>query len=173
MAAVGDSRVADPNAPGVNRAVELGDMDAAEDGNVYLMRHLSPAIIYAISVEGKLLRRFTVDPGQPDYVPSGMHIVGDRIVLEFFQPQEGNPVIKIVDLLRKGLATYHIDPQVKIGAALACYASNPDRFTYLGGDDDGRITVNTRNALRPDVGRSGLGENANRPYFGVMSGLSI
>jgi hypothetical protein len=143
MAAVGDSRVTAPEAPGVNHAVQLGEMDVANDGNIYLMRHLSPPIVYAISPDGEVVRRFIVDPGQPGYVPSGMHIAGNRIELEFFQPQKGNPLIKIVDLAGNGLATYHPDPEAGIGAALACYTSDPDRFVFLGGDDNGVIAVKT------------------------------
>jgi hypothetical protein len=159
MAAVGDSRVTHPEAPGDNFAVQLGEMDAASDGNIYLMRDLSPAIVYAISPEGKVLRRFTVDPGDPNYVPSGMHIAGNRIALEFFQPQEGDPVIKIVDLEGAELATYRVGSDARIGAAFACYTSNPDRFVFLGGGDDENppITVNTVGPRSEHVtlGRSG------------------
>jgi hypothetical protein len=145
MAAVGDSRVARPESPGGNLAVQLGEMDAASDGNIYLMRYLSPAIVYSISPEGKVLRRFTVDAGEPSYVPSGMHIAGNKIAMEFFQPQEGNPVIKIVDLEGAEFATYRVGPDARIGAAFACYTSNPDRFVFLGGGDDENppIAVNT------------------------------
>jgi hypothetical protein len=136
MAVVGDSRVTAPEAPGVNHAVELGDMDAANDGNIYLMRRLSPAILYAISPDGEVVRRFTVDAGQPDSMPESMHIAGNRIAVEFYE------LIKIVNLEGHEFATYA--PQEEpLEFPLACYSTKPERFTFLGGGDvdNPRVTL--------------------------------
>jgi hypothetical protein len=137
MAVVGDSRVTAPEAPGVNHAVELGDMDAANDGNIYLMRRLSPAIVYAISPEGEVVRRFTVEAGQRDSMPESMHIAGNRIAVEFYE------LIKIVDLEGRELTTY-APHELPLEGALGCYSTNPERFTFLGdGDvDNRRVTLN-------------------------------
>jgi len=82
MAASGDPKVNSPENPSGNRAVSLGAAETGADGNVYLMRRLSPAIIYAISPGGSV-RRFQVDPGQSDFTPSAMHVVGNRIAVLF------------------------------------------------------------------------------------------
>jgi hypothetical protein len=142
MAAAGDARVVSPGAPGVNHAVGLGQMDAASDGNIYIMRRLSPAIFYAISPEGEVVRRFTVNAGQPDYMPDSMHIAGNRIAVQFAQPQSDDQLIKIVDLEGRELVTYHIARESPLGFALACYSTNPERFTFLGVADDDRLTLN-------------------------------
>ena len=78
MAAAQDSRVVSPTVPTSNRAVSWSQIEAAKDGNLYLMRWLSPAIIYAISPGGHVVRRFTVDPGNADLKPDSMHISGNR-----------------------------------------------------------------------------------------------
>jgi hypothetical protein len=51
--------------PTNNRAVAWGQMAAAKDGNIYVTRWLSPAILYAVSPGGEVVRRITVDPGDP------------------------------------------------------------------------------------------------------------
>jgi hypothetical protein len=137
MAVVGDSRVTAPEAPGVNHAVELGDMDAANDGNIYLMRRLSPAILYAISPDGEVVRRFTVDGGQLDSMPEDMHIARDRIAVRFRE------LIKVVDLEGRELATYVLQ-EGPLEFPVACYSTKPERFTFLGdGDvDHPRVTLN-------------------------------
>jgi len=144
MAAAGDTRVTSPEAPGVNHAVGSGQVDLANDGNVYVMRRLSPAILYAISPEGEVVRRFTVDAGQPDYMPDSMHIAGNRIAVQLVHPQSEDQLIKVVDLEGRELATYHVDRTLPspLGYAIACYTSSPDRFTFLGETDDGRLTLN-------------------------------
>jgi hypothetical protein len=136
MAAVGDSRVTGLEGRD-NYAVGLGDMDAANDGNIYLMRRLSPAIVYAISPEGEVVRRFTVEAGQRDSMPESMHIAGNRIAVEFYE------LIKIVDLEGRELASY-VPHELPLEFPLACYSAKPERFTFLGdGDvDNPRVTLN-------------------------------
>jgi hypothetical protein len=142
MAEVGDARVTSPEAPGTNRAVGLGQVDLASDGNIYVLRRLSPAILYAVSSAGEVVRRFTVDAGQPDYMPNSMHIAGNRIAVQLAHPQNGDQIIKVVDLEGHELETYHVERASSLGYAIACYAANPDRFTFLGESEDGRLTLN-------------------------------
>lgn len=89
MGVRGDSRVALPQAPGHNVAVIGTRIALGDDGNLYLMRPLSPAIIYVISPNGSVLRRFTVDPGDESLQPSEMHVSTDRLALSFQHPQTG------------------------------------------------------------------------------------
>lgn len=137
MAALRDVRVVPPEAPSVNHAIGLAQLDAADDGNVYLMRRLSPAILYAISPSGEVLRRFTVDGGL-DYMPESMHIAGNRIAVEF-----SHQLIKIVDLEGRELATYGADPASPLGW-IACYSASPERLTFVGGGaENERLTFQT------------------------------
>jgi len=61
-------------------------MEAGSDGNLYLMRRLSPVILYAISPAGEIIRRFTVDPGEADYMPTGLQIAGGVSQCSFMNP---------------------------------------------------------------------------------------
>jgi hypothetical protein len=71
LAASGDARVNSATNPQANYAVEFGHMQAAADGNVYLMRWITPTIFYAISPGGAVVRRFVVDPGDESSASSG------------------------------------------------------------------------------------------------------
>jgi hypothetical protein len=144
----GDSRVTGPEDPGNNRAVGFSQIEMAGDGNVYLMRWLSPAIIYGISPGGEVVRHFTVDPGDQNYRPAAMHISGNRIAILFYQPQTMAEVMRVVDLEGNELATYDEDSNDTkslghLGIAYACYTSTSERFTFLGIGDPGRMEIKT------------------------------
>jgi hypothetical protein len=125
-----------------NRAVEGGQMESADDGNIYLMRRLSSPIFYAISPSGEVAKRFIVDSGRSDFMPFSMHIAGKTIAILFHEPQTREEFVKVVDLSGKELATYE-DPVVGgrgvLGPAFACYSDNPDRFTFLYTAEGGHL----------------------------------
>jgi hypothetical protein len=149
MAAAGDTRVALQGLPHANRAIDNGQVEVAADGNAYLMRWAAPAIFYAISPGGEVVRRFTVDPGAPGYYPSAMHVNNNRIAVLFVELQKGEGVMKVVDLEGHAIAIYaepKYDPNAgteSLGAAFACYAENPTRFTFLAAGDDNRLQLIT------------------------------
>ncbi len=144
MAESGDPRVITPGHEFMNTAVEAGQAEAADDGNVYIMRKISPAFFYAVSPAGEIVRRFTVDPGESNYTPVVMHTAGNRIAVEFWEPQSRKELIKVTDLEGREIATYDGtvkdgDTQRPVGGAFACYAQNPERFIFLFTSDDGYL----------------------------------
>lgn len=151
MTDIGDARVTSPFDPRSSRAVGFSEMQMAKDGNIYLMRWTAPAILYAISPKGVVVRRFTVDPGNDDYRPQAMHIAGDRIALLFVQPQSREKVMKVLDLEGREIATYG-EPEKdgkasdELGSAFACYSEQPEQFIFLGADDSDRLQFVTAEA---------------------------
>jgi len=148
MAEAGDPRVVTPGHEFMNSAVDAGQAESGEDGNVYLMRKISPAIFYAVSPAGEVVRRFTIDPGESDYAPVVMHTSGSRIAVEFWEPQSRQELIKVTDLEGHEIATYDGtfkdgDAQRPIGGAFACYAQDPERFIFLFTSDDGYLGFRT------------------------------
>lgn len=141
MVQQGDPRLVSVDNPYSNRAVSLGQMLSADDGNLYLMRNAYPPIFYVISPAGELVRHFTVNV---DGRVLSAHISGHRIAL-VSEDEGGNTntaTISVVDLEGKPIATYRDDAkheQGPLGNALACYTSNPDRFTFLGTTSDGYL----------------------------------
>lgn len=146
MAASGDPRVASPTNVLSNHAIDNGLVEMASDGNAYLMRWTNPAIFYAISPGGEVVRRFTVDPGESGYRPSAMHVNKNRIAILFVETQSRAKIMKIVDLEGHELATYDepkVDGKAKdvLSAVFACYTENPTHFVFLGADDDNRLQL--------------------------------
>lgn len=87
---------------GLSDLVHSLTMEAGADGNIYLMRWTAPAIFYAISPGGEVVRRFTVDPGDRNYRSVTMHISGSRIATLFLQPHTKETLMKITDLEGQG-----------------------------------------------------------------------
>ena len=147
LAADHDSRVTAATNPLSNRAVSWGQAATAADGNVYVMRWLSPAVFYAVSPGGEVIRRFEVDSGDSNFRPIAMHISGKRIAVLFYHPQTMEKVMKIVDLEGHEIAAYdevreNGKPKLGVlGLAFACYTSKPERFTFLLAGEDHRIEM--------------------------------
>ena len=147
MAASGDARVSSTTDPSANKAVELGQTQAAEDGNVYLMRWITPTIFYAISPGGEVIRRFMVDPGDEGFKPVSMHVAGTRIAVLFFDEHSKEMRMKIVDLEGHEIVTYDeasVDGKPRndhLGLAFVCYTANPQRFTFLTSGDGDRVEI--------------------------------
>jgi hypothetical protein len=106
LAASGGARVSSTTNSYANQAVEFGQSEAADDGNVYRMRSITPTIFYAISPGGRVVRRFVVDPGDEGFAPVAMHIASNRIAVLSFHEQTKEKRMKIVDLEGHEIATY-------------------------------------------------------------------
>lgn len=147
MAASRDSRVVSLSNPFSNHAVEYGQAETATDGYVYLMRWLSPAILYAVSPGGDVVRRFTVDPGDPDYRPMAMHLSSNRLAILFFHLQTKEERMTIVDLhgrevaAYRGFASQDNQPSVESMLAFACFTAQPEVFTGLWTTDSNNLEI--------------------------------
>lgn len=129
-------------APTNNRAVAFGHIEPARDGNIYIMRWLSPTVIYAVSPGGEVVRRVTVDPGGTKLMPLQMHVAGNRIAILFRNEGTKEQRMKIVDLDGKEVATYDAtgtNAKESLGGAFACYLGKTERFSFLATDEDHRI----------------------------------
>jgi hypothetical protein len=134
--------------PTSNRAVSWGIMRPARDGNIYVMRALSPAIIYAISPSGEVVRRFTVDPDDASMLPYQMLISGNKVSVLFMNRDSFDAVMKIEDLEGKEISTYSISraeekrkPNYGVSIVYGCYAASPEHFTFLRNNDKMRLQL--------------------------------
>jgi hypothetical protein len=139
-----------PQAPAHNLAFASTQIEAAEDGNLYLMRRLTPAIFYAIAPSGEVVRRFTVDPGDSSLEPWEMHPSGSRIAVVFHNPQTWDTVLKIVNLQGRPIESYAAAMEYgkdgnrkpeSMGGPLVCYSSKPERFTFLANGEDNKLEL--------------------------------
>lgn len=124
----GDPQFVPQGSKDTNRAVTLGQAVPGPDGNVYLLRRTSPALVYVVSPGGEVLRKISVDGGSDDLVPRSMFVAGGRIAIQF--AAEKQAVIKVVSA-DTGDPTESYEATLELGAALSCYTG--DKFTFLGG----------------------------------------
>jgi hypothetical protein len=148
MAAAGDNRVVRAEAPQSNLAINFGALEVGEDGNAYLMRWTNPAIFYAISAGGEVVRRFTVDPGDLGYRPRGFQLAKNRVSVLFWNRETDDRTMRVVDVEGNDVATYD-DPKNErprdggLGLSFACYTENPTRWTFFESDDEHRLQLQT------------------------------
>jgi hypothetical protein len=124
-----------PSNPGGKGAISRGMMQAAQDGNVYFIRHDLPAVIYVVSESGAVVRHFNVDPGKADLLPTEMHIASNRIALLFQNDRTHESMLRVVNLNGEPVAEYAepLTPgKSSLGWAFVCYTYPPhDTFTFL------------------------------------------
>jgi hypothetical protein len=146
LAAQRDPKLTSTAAPNNNRAISWGQAQAAANGNIYVMRWISPAVFYVISPGGAVLRRFTVDAGNASLMPVMMHISGAQIAVLFRNESTKEQLVKIVNLEGEEVAEYGASSHGEkpaIGAAFACYSSKHTQFTFLASDDSRHIMLRT------------------------------
>jgi hypothetical protein len=129
-AELGDADVVHGSGSG-NDAVDLGAAAGGPDGNVYLMRSTSPALIFAVTARGEVVRKFPVSTGDPLMFPVRLQSFPGGIAVLFSRSGFGR-VLKVVDSEGNPIATYGLDRGLTVGD-FACYA--PPAFTFLGNDD--------------------------------------
>jgi len=124
----GDSNFTSELYPGQgNRAVSQGAVVGSSDGNVYLMRRTSPALIYAISPAGTVVRRISVDSGDPALFPMEVHGVEGRLAIMFWNRVTGESLFKIVETQTGDVIATYANQNL---FGFTCYTL-PQRFTFL------------------------------------------
>lgn len=115
-----------------NPAVRFGRAVLGEDGNIYLIRAVSPTLVYVISPGGDLVRTVKVSAPFDKAVPIALMINAGRIAIEFSDPNAydmSDTTIRVADALTgTKIADYQI--ALDLTEAVACYSGN--RFTFLG-----------------------------------------
>jgi hypothetical protein len=111
-----------------NRFVGAGDVAAAEDGNVYLLRGTSPALVYVVSPAGDVVRKLHIDAGDPDLVAGDIKSYAGRLAIGF---RGSNNLVVVTDLQGKTLASYTVDRHKPDLPALACFDSSGFTFATV------------------------------------------
>jgi hypothetical protein len=114
-----------------NLAVEYGDVAVGADGNVYLLRRTAPALIYAVSARGEVLRTLTIREGNGDWLPVSIVSAGNNLAVTFHRDSPDSTVVRMIDFKGKDLSTYQLDKD--FGEVLGCYVA--PEFYFLGSRD--------------------------------------
>ena len=110
--------------------LDLADAEVGSDGNLYVMRPSSPALVYVIAPSGRIMQTLKVAAPLPGAVPSGFHVSGNRLAISFWNAAgEGQTVVVADAQTGREVASY--DDVTGLGTSFACYAANEGVFTFL------------------------------------------
>jgi hypothetical protein len=137
----GDNDFFDPlREGGGNYVVERGATEAGSDGNVYVVRWVHPAQVYAVSDTGRIIRTFQVKPELEGRKPAFVHAGGEQLAFHFVGDSDKGDrraIVTIVGLDGQQRAVYD---STEMGVGLACY-SREEKFMFLGSTKDGKLKI--------------------------------
>jgi len=119
-----------------NLAVRFGRALLGDDGNLYVMRAASPALVYVISPAGNVMRTLRIMPPVKKAEPVALLTGSGRIAVEFSVPDApdiADTTIRVADS-RSGHTVMDYRITWQLGEAVACYSQ--DEFTFVGSGED-------------------------------------
>jgi hypothetical protein len=117
---------AEKAAPGL----DLAYAEVGSDGNLYVMRHSSPALVYVIAPSGKIVQTLKIAAPVPGAAPSAFHVSGNRLAISFGNEKSESLTIVVADAQTGQRIASYSDP-TGLGTAFACYSANEGVFTFL------------------------------------------
>ena len=121
--AISDSRASTPT-------LDLSDAEASPDGNIYVLRRSSPALIYVISSAGKILRTLKIKSPAFGLMPNTFHVSANRVAVSFWDDNTNTQTLVVIDAQTgRPIATY--SDAGALGPSFACYSADEGVFTFL------------------------------------------
>jgi hypothetical protein len=117
---------AEKAAPGL----DLAEAEDGRDGNLYVMRFSSPALVYVIAPSGKIMKTIKVSSPLPEALPSAFHVSGNRLALSFWNEESQRQTVVVADAQTGRKIASYADP-TGLGPSFACYSANDGVFTFL------------------------------------------
>jgi hypothetical protein len=116
---------AEPAAP----TLDLADAEVGREGNLYVMRASSPALIYVIAPSGQIMKTLKI-AGPADAVANGFHVSGNRLAMSFWSEDGENQMMVVADAQTgRKIASY--SDSSELGPSFACYSADEGVFTFL------------------------------------------
>jgi hypothetical protein len=116
-----------------NAFVWHGDAALGSDGNAYLLRAASPALIYVISPKGQVVRKLRIDAPDAGLVAESIESAHGKLAISFLNRGMITGTLKVVDLQGASIATYSSD-NLRTPGLPGCYVSGG--FIFLDDDPD-------------------------------------
>ncbi len=110
--------------------LDLADAEVGSDGNLYVMRGSSPALVYVIASSGKIMKTLKIGAPQPGAVPSAFHVSGNRLAISFWNKESKSEMVVVADAQTGRKIASYADA-TGLGTSFACYAANDGVFTFL------------------------------------------
>jgi len=122
-----------------NTSVVKGDAALGSDGNAYLLRATSPALIYVISPKGDVIRKLRIESPEPGLVARQLKSSHGKLAVIFLQRNSTAGITEIVDLRGQSLGRYFADDEHLNPGLPSCYDSQS--FTFLSPDMVGGLKL--------------------------------
>jgi hypothetical protein len=111
-------------------ALDLSDAEAGSDGNLYVLRGSSPALVYVIASSGKIMKTLKLAAPAKSGPPSAFHVSGNRLAISFWNDESQGQTVIVADAQTgRRISTYAGDGE--LGPSFACYSANQGVFTFL------------------------------------------
>ena len=109
--------------------LDLADAEVGSDGNLYVMRASSPALVYVIAPSGKIMPLLKV-AGPAGALPGAFHVSGNRVAILFWNEENQSGTMVIADAQTGRRIASYADA-TGMGTSFACYSANDGIFTFL------------------------------------------
>jgi hypothetical protein len=110
--------------------LDLAEAEVGSDGNLYVVRFSSPALVYVIGPRGKIMKTIKVSSPLPGALPSAFHLSGNRLALSFWNNENQRQTVVVADAQTGRKIASYADP-TGLGPSFACYSANDGVFTFL------------------------------------------
>jgi hypothetical protein len=124
-----------------NDFVVRGDAELGSDGNVYLLRAGSPALIYVISAKGEIQRKLRIPSPDSGLTAERLKSAPGSLAISFLRPGMNTGTIEVVDFKGRHVATLASSDQRMYPGLLGCYS--PKGFTFLSLEEGGNVRIAT------------------------------
>jgi hypothetical protein len=124
-----------------NDFVVRGDALLGSDGNVYLLRAASPALIYVISPKGEIVRKLRVASPDSGLSAERLRSAPGMLAISFLRKGRNTGMIEVVDYEGHQVATYAPNDSRMHPGLLGCYSQKGFTFLSLAEGENLRLTT--------------------------------
>jgi hypothetical protein len=110
--------------------LDLADAEVGSNGNLYVMRRSSPALVYVIASSGKIMDTLKVDGPRTGSAPSSFHVSINQMAVSFWNEETKSQTMVVADAQTGRKIASYSDP-AGLGSMFACFSANEGVFTFL------------------------------------------
>ena len=110
--------------------LDLADAEVGSDGNLYVMRSSSPALVYVIAPSGKIMETLKIAAPLAGAGPSAFHVSGNQLAVLFWNEDSQSRTVVVADAQTGRKIASYADA-TGLGTSFACYSANEGVFTFL------------------------------------------
>ena len=110
--------------------LDLTDAEVGANGNLYVMRRSSPALVYVIAPSGKILDMLKVRGPRTGSLPSAFHVSINQMAVSFWNEETKSQMMVVADAQTGRKIASYADP-TNLGPMFACFSADEGVFTFL------------------------------------------